>query len=105
MDDKPTCIADFRKLIEQIEDSGRAPISKFALVGRKDAIQAALAWLGLLHGRDVSMLGAIAGDWPRPKPAEEIKFSRVAADGTYDFADEFDELKATIYTELTKHLQ
>lgn len=101
----PTTLDELEALVNDIWASGVAPISKFKLANIEDATQNALALLGLERGRNVGMLRTIAGDLPMVNPGKEVIFSLRKSDDSYVFANEFDQLKATLFTEIVRRLK
>lgn len=94
---KPACLDDFVELVEDILRTGKPAVIYFHVINREDATLRSLAVLGLCFGRDVPMLEAIIGDTQLVEPAAGIKFATKQDDGSYAFADRFDQLKSSIF--------
>lgn len=95
---------DLLELARVIRAKGRAPITQFELVGSKDVAQATMAWVGLTWGRDFELLRILAQGLPQSEPAKGITFAVRVTDGVYEFPNEFDKLKSTLYYELVRRL-
>lgn len=95
--EKPTCLDDLEMLVQGIIRTGRPAVVNLPITNREDVILRALALLGICWGRDTAMLEAVVGDGELVVPAEHVKFATRQNDGSYIFADRFDQLKSTIF--------
>lgn len=94
---KPTCLDDLEILVEDILRTGKPAVINLPVTNREDAILRALAILGIRFGRDEPMLEAIIGSTELVEPAEDVKYAIRQDDGSYMFADRFDQLKSSVF--------
>jgi hypothetical protein len=97
---KPTCLGDFEVLVEGILRTGKPAMINFHVINREDAVLRALALLGIRFGRDQAMLEALVGNAELVEPAEGVTYAIRQDDGSYIFADRFDQLKSSVYSQM-----